>query len=319
MKILHILLAPFKALFSLLGRIRLKYWVVFLVLLILLSPIWYYAGYHIYRWFDVMKFPGNGTTYDAGIPEKEKGVIITKTLVEQLEWELNSPFGWSGNDINPITRLMDNRANRQKGVRYASLMYTEYFAQHFAKLGANDAEDEELKKARETYLMLSPDKFWFPSAEGSYKRAIKLIKGYADRLGQGKATYNVRTDDLFTFLEFTTGEKLMGYALGLLLENNENVSWFKLDDYMEEAKGISLVIRDMVRVVSELYPEMEQKGGARNLEVAMTNLDKICIFDPILVTAGKGDSLVADHRRKLAGYLMFARDRIQDVQQSMRR
>jgi hypothetical protein len=48
-------------------------------------------------------------------------------------------------------------------------------------------------------------------------------------------------------------------------------------------------------------------------------MDRVCTFDPLLVLRGHHDSIMADHRGKIARYLISVRERINDVAQSIRR
>jgi hypothetical protein len=45
----------------------------------------------------------------------------------------------------------------------------------------------------------------------------------------------------------------------------------------------------------------------------------VCTFDPLVVLRGRHDSIMADHRGKMASYLITIRERLNDVAQSIRR
>jgi hypothetical protein len=80
-----------------------------------------------------------------------------------------------------------------------------------------------------------------------------------------------------------------------------------------------LVLRDFVRTFVTLYPEIKQKGGEENVRIAFRDMEQICTFDPLIVLRGKHDSFTADHRGKMARYLISLRERINDLTQSIRR
>ena len=51
----------------------------------------------------------------------------------------------------------------------------------------------------------------------------------------------------------------------------------------------------------------------------MRGIDRICDFDPLIVLRGDHDSVMADHRGKMARYLIEVRERLNDVAQSINR
>jgi hypothetical protein len=48
-------------------------------------------------------------------------------------------------------------------------------------------------------------------------------------------------------------------------------------------------------------------------------MERVCTFDPLVVMRGRHDSIMADHRGKMASYLISIRERLNDVAQSIRR
>jgi hypothetical protein len=239
----------------------------------------------------------------------------------RLEQEMNSPFGWSVNDliISP-TRWLDNRANRQRGTIFATRMLTNFFATNLAKYGKVDAENENLKKARETYFAFTADSWWFPSSESQYKKGIELLKQYeADLIREdANAIFNLRTDDMYNMLAFIISNQFLDQPLGLLVQSNDEVAYSDLDDRIYYTQGVILVLRDALRTFVHLYPEVKEKGGEENIRIAFREMDQICTFDPLIVLRGDRDSIMADHRGKMAKYLISVRERINDLAQSIK-
>ena len=73
-----------------------------------------------------------------------------------------------------------------------------------------------------------------------------------------------------------------------------------------------------MRTFVHLYPEAEEKGGKENIHIAFKEMDQICTFDPLMVLRGDHDSIMADHRGKMARYLISIRERINDLAQSIK-
>jgi len=80
-----------------------------------------------------------------------------------------------------------------------------------------------------------------------------------------------------------------------------------------------LVVKDLLRTFVRLYPSIKEKGGKDNILIAYQEMELMCTFDPLVVLRGKHDSMAADHRGKMARYLISIRERINEVAQSIRR
>ena len=252
--------------------------------------------------------------------EVQKGAALSAALRNRLSQEMKSTFGWSVNDlwVSP-TRWLDNRANRQRGTIFATRMLLNFYSTHLSKYGAVDAENAQLKEAREKRLAFTEDSWWFPSTEKEYRKGIALMQQYESDLLSNRAVFNMRSDDMFDLLDFITGRQLLDQPLGLLVQSNAEVSYTDLDDRIYYTQGVILVLRDLLKTLFSLYPEIEAKGGSDNIRVALREIDQICTFDPVIVLRGDHDSVMADHRGKMARYLIAVRERLNDVAQSIRR
>ena len=252
--------------------------------------------------------------------EPEKGAALAQAMINRMEEELNSPFGWSVNDlwISP-TRWLDNRANRQRGVIFATRMLVTFYATHLAKYGTVDAENEWLKEAREKRFAFSEDNWWLPSSEGEYRKGIELVQKYETALKDGKAVYNMRTDDMYNLFTFILSNQFLDQPLGLLVQATEDVPYMELDDRIYYTQGVILVLRDFLWATVQLYPSIREKGGSENIRIAFQEMERVCTFDPLVVMRGRHDSIMADHRGKMASYVISIRERLNDVAQSIRR
>ncbi|MEJ2284323.1 MAG: DUF2333 family protein [Desulfobacterales bacterium] len=308
-----------------------KWLVLILLAFILIWPLsagLYWTVYKAYTVMDSTRFPKLDQnildplqTTTPTSSQAQKGAVLSASIRNRLEQEMNSTFGWSVNDllISP-TRWLDNRANRQRGTIFATRMMITYFSTNLAKYGQVDAENKDLKEARETYFAFSADSWWFPSTEDQYEKGIKLLKKYEADLVKGdpKAIFNLRTDDMYNMLTFIISKQFLDQPLGLLVQSNEEVPYTELDDQIYYTQGVILVLRDVLRTFVKLYPEIQEKGGKENIKIAFREMDQICTFDPLIVLRGKHDSIMADHRGKMAKYLISVRERINDLAQSIK-
>ncbi len=124
---------------------------------------------------------------------------------------------------------------------------------------------------------------------------------------------------MYNMLDFIIGKQFLDQPLGLLVQSNDQVPYTELDDHIYYTQGIILVLRDVLRTFVHLYPGIKEKGGEDNVHIAFQEMELMCVFDPLIVLRGKHDSMTADHRGKMARYLISLRERINDVAQSIRR
>ena len=307
-------------------------WVVLILLAFILiwplSASLYWIVYKAYTVIDTTRFPEldqhleelQQKTIPTSSPA-EKGAALSAAIRNRLEQEMNSTFGWSVNDllISP-TRWLDNRANRQRGTIFATRMLTTFFSTNLAKYGQVDAENDDLKEALEKYFAFTSDSWWFPSSEDQYEKGIALLKKYEADLVRGdpNAIFNLRTDDMYNMLAFIISKQFLDQPLGLLVQSNDEVHYTDLDDRIYYTQGVILVLRDVLRTFVYLYPEVQEKGGKENIRIALREMDQICTFDPLIVLRGDHDSIMADHRGKMARYLISVRERINDLAQSIK-
>jgi hypothetical protein len=308
-----------------------KWAVLILLAFILIWPLsigLYWTVYRGYTILDQTRFPDldpnitillQETTSDS--PPSKKGAAISAAIRNRLQQEMNSTFGWSINDliISP-SRWLDNRANRQRGTIFATRMMVNFFSTNLAKYGKVDKENEYLIEAREKYFAFTSNKWWFPSSESQYEKGISLLKKYESELlrDNTEAVFNLRTDDMYNMLEFIISKQFLDQPLGLLVQSNADVPYSELDDRIYYTQGIILVLRDVLRTFIHLYPEVAEKGGEENIRIAFKDMHQVCTFDPLIVLRGDHDSIMADHRGKMARYLISIRERIDDLAQSIK-
>lgn len=255
------------------------------------------------------------------IKDVGNGALLIDATFNQLERELESFYGWSVNDIFPATAFMDNRANRQRGIIFSTRMLENFFSTRLSKLGKADNENSNLKKIREESLVFSADKYGiliFPSPESKYREALKLKDAYKKELLEGKAVFNLKTNDLYDLLYFITSESFLDQAYGEVIE--ENISFGQVDDKIYYVQGVILVLRDFVNALAKIDENsILDKGAIENLLIALDNMDEVCKFDPFIVVKGEGDSMWADHMSKVSKYIAVIDKRLSDVMMSIKR
>ncbi|MBQ3892721.1 MAG: DUF2333 family protein [Desulfovibrio sp.] len=283
-----------------------------LLFLGILFAVW--GSQKLYTLIDRVKFPAFQVNVAEGMSDEDKGVELLSALTHRLEAELGSTFGLTTNDIIFNRWVLDNRAYRQFGSYVATKMLFDNYSTNIAKLGANDRENNDLYEARMNNLSMGPKRWGIlglPSAEGNYKKALSKAEKYKKDLKAGKAVYNCRTDDLYSALNVILGETVLGYAQGLL-NNSQDIPFYTLDNRIYEAQGVVYVVRDYLKAMYELYPEIAAKNNKQNMDEAMHYMDLICNYDPLYITSwfNSGELIIS--------YLLFTRNRIADIRDSLR-
>ena len=255
---------------------------------------------------DPMPVPAEASKLD----ETQKGKLLIDAVTHQMRYELNSVFGWTFNDMLFNRFVLDNRAYRQYGVFHATKALMDLYSVTIAKLGSNDKESPFLYQARMNGFAIDPRSFMFPSAEGAYEKALKLVDKYKASLDDGTGRFNCRNDDVHAAFSLVVSEHLLGYAIGLL-ENVANEPFYTLDNHIYEVQGIVLVVRDFISTLAQLYPDTLQNAD-KDLAAAMGYLDAICTYDPLIITStfNCGEVILAD--------LTFAKSRLEDIRNSIR-
>ncbi|WP_319760141.1 hypothetical protein [Maridesulfovibrio sp.] len=265
--------------------------------------------------------------------ETLKGRVLALAIVSRLETELAD--GWTPQYlfVNPKSHF-DNAVNRKLGVLTATTLLQKFFSTTMAKYGSMDPENKWMQEARERDFTYGPRIWGFfeRSSNSAYEDGVANVHKYADKLIDTKvakkkkddvrAIVNIKASEIYEMLTFILSKNFIDVPLGWLSAPGGSLSWSDLDDRVYFAQGMTLVLRDVVTVLQELYPEKitnVDKGGTQNLEEAMTAMNKICTFNPAIVLRGKEDSMFADHRGKMARYMFTVRERLHDVADTIRR
>jgi hypothetical protein len=236
-----------------------------------------------------------------------KGVTFTDAAIGPLEFELNDRFwGWRPNDIINLT---DNINNFQLGVLEVTRRTVVLLAERLSRTGTTDAFDPHLENAM-NWLMVRSTRYWFPSPESKYKESIKEVKAYRDALMKGRGSFFTRTDNLIPLL--SSYEDLLGSCdENLVKQKNEDgkkVSLFKADDYFYYAKGVANAMATVLEAVHhDFLKTIKSRHAEELLHHAIASCHQAAGLDPLLITNGDLDGILANHRANMAAPISHAR------------
>ncbi len=256
----------------------------------------------------------------AATPAREpvKGEVFTLALIKIMGDQVNKTwFGWRPNSIVfGKMGLTDNVNNIQLGVLEVARRTVVVLNEHMTRFASTEAYNPRVNEAM-NFFMVSPDKYWFPSASGKYREAMQDLEKYIEDLQKGRARFYTRVDYLIALL--SNYKDLLGSSFHNLLKDTEAdgkpVPWSMVDDYFYFSQGISLAMAEMLEAVTkEFHQELQKKNSHKLLEDAIHALHAASHLSPWVVTDGAKDGILANHRANMSTYIGEAEHLVSTMQ-----
>jgi len=239
--------------------------------------------------------------------EPVRGEVFTRALIKIMDDQLNrSLFGWRPNSIFfGKLGVTDNVNNLQLGVLEVARRTVVVLNENMTRFATTEAYNPNINEAM-NYFMVSADKYWFPSASGKYREALRDLERYIEELNRGRSRFYGRVDNLIALL--ANYKDLLGSSFHNLIKDSEAdgkpVTWWVSDDYFYFAKGIALGMAQMLEAVStDFHPELQKKNSHKLLEDAIHALHTASHLSPWVVTNAAKDGILANHRADMGSYL----------------
>ena len=253
--------------------------------------------------------------------EPVKGEVFTEALIKIMDDQVNQTwFGWRPNTIVfGKMGLTDNVNNIQLGVLEVARRTVVVLNEHMTRFATTEAYDPRVNEAT-NFFMVSPDKYWFPSASGKYREAMQDLKKYIEGLRKGRARFYSRVDYLIALL--SNYKDLLGSSYHNLIKDTEadgqSISWFMVDDYFFYSQGIALAMSEMLEAVTkEFHAELQKKNSHKLMEDAIHALHAASHLSPWVVTNGAKDGILANHRANMSTYIGEAEHVISTLQSQL--
>ncbi len=260
---------------------------------------------------------------EAPADDKARAVCLAEALVQPLEEELDSLFGWLPNDILLVPRIIDNKTSYQRGVIYATRSASEVLARTAARFGDRDTLPHMLVDATQKNFAYADDVWgWWAlyNTEKRYRDGIADWRLWASRVTSEKVKqaqiYNMTTSDIVEVMNWAI--KTMDYALGVL--NDDKVGHFYSDNVIYYVKGLSRVVDNVIEGLLVCDSSIMERGGRENVEELVKRLQMISIFNPIYVVGGSygvGDSFWPNHIAAMARHVDVVSNRLTDIRNAM--
>lgn len=252
------------------------------------------------------------------------GEIFGTTLKTIVLHELDGRSGWRPNDFllwGPYV-MADNNASRQLGIILAVRESSRVMKDHLTKI-SSDEYDINLREA-DNLFRNDPTKFWFPSAEGRYRKGAEFLQIYLDGLKTTPPTskpMNHRNVEAIRLFQAYTD--LLGDAHANLYKTEETdgspIRPWRNDDYFYEAQGMAHVMYHLVQALQrEYHKELETRPTIKQImEEVSTSLGKAALLKPLIVLDGSAESLVANHRKNLQVFIDEARQKMYSIREEL--
>jgi len=244
------------------------------------------------------------------VPTPVKGEAFTRGLIKIMDDQVNqATFGWRPNSILfGKLGLTDNVNNLQLGVLEVARRTVVVLNESMSRFALTEAQNPYVNNAM-NFFMVSPEKYWFPSASGKYREAMANLDRYIDDLKHNRSRFYTRVDNLIVLMNHF--RDLLGSAFHNLVKDTEadgsKVSWFVCDDYFYFAQGVALGMAEVLEGVKEDFADqLLRKNSMKLVEDAITALRAASELRPWVVTNASKDGIMANHRANMATYIGHA-------------
>ncbi len=253
--------------------------------------------------------------------EPAKGEIFTRALIKIMDDQLNRTwFGWRPNSLLfGKLHLTHNVNNIQEGVLEVARRTVEVLNLNMTRFATTEAYNPQVNEAM-NYFMVSPDKYWFPSASGKYREALHDLQVYIDDLHRDRSRFYTRVDYLIILLG--NYKDILGSSFHNLIKDTEEdggpVGWWASGEYFYHAQGIALGMAEMLEAVDrEFQQELQKKDSHRLLKEAILSLHAASRLSPWVLTNASKDGFFANHRANMSTYIGDAEHMISSLQSSL--
>lgn len=241
--------------------------------------------------------------------EAPVGTATVVTMAALMRAQLNGFGGWLPNDLpGSPGYFLDNLPSFQLGVLQVIRHGTRVLRDNLSRQRTSDAVHREADSAYSAFAN-DPRRWAFPSAEGAFQRGIASLDRFGQELGT-TAHFYPRADNLIQLLDPLISE--LGAVNTLLLEAREGdkVAWSKIDDNFYYAQGAAFAMLGLIRAVRRDFAEvLKDKNALEITELILKSLQQ-SQFEPLIITNGDKDGILANHSNNLKAYLDDARQKM---------
>jgi hypothetical protein len=251
-----------------------------------------------------------------------RAVLTAAALIErevvQHPWVANDPFFLPGH-------YLDNMPNFQQGIVYALSRFTVLLADQIGRARGSSQVDPDLDTA--VGLLKYPGDVWVfntktslmptASSEAQYRAARKALLNYNQRLGDGKAVFDPRSDNLIATLDSIAGD-LGSQSAIIEAYLHEGRFWLlegHADDIFYSTKGrlyaYFLVLRAMGQDYAQLIRDRDLTNVWNNM---IQSFAEAIALQPLVIVSGAPDSqFLPSHLASQGFFVLRARTNLREI------
>ncbi|TNE61495.1 MAG: DUF2333 family protein [Alphaproteobacteria bacterium] len=233
-------------------------------------------------------------------------------------WTANDPAfmpGW----------WLDNTPNYQKGIIGAVSRFTFELRDQIGRTRGSSSVDPDLESAAGN-LSKEPDRWLIDfstsmmptrTSDSYYREAARSLDAYNARLAAGNAVFERRSDNLLATIDrialdlgasSAALERYIGENAGGVLPD------FGADDLFYQVKGQVYAYTVILTALRADYAKViEDRELAQLYDELLKSLSAAAQLDPLMVTNGARDGILANHLSTQGFYLLRARTQLREV------
>lgn len=310
-------LGGFFAAISLGGKMR-----ILVGLLLFLALGWGAAMFITSTVDDNPDFASSGTLDPATHQGGSRAVTVAAALIDrevnQHPWVANDPFFLPG-------YYLDNMPNFQQGIVYALGRFSVLMSDQVGRARGSSQVDPDLdaaagllKYAGDVWIF-NPKTSLLPTAssEAQYRDARKRLLNYNQRLREGKAVFDPRSDNLTAMLDSIAGD--LG-SQSAIIENylREHKFWLvegHADDIFYSTKGRAYAYYILLRELSHDYAQVIKERDLTNVwDNMLRSFREVATLHPyVIVSAAPDSQFLPSHLAAQGFYLLRARTNLREI------
>lgn len=262
------------------------------------------------------------TAPDPAVPVGSHAVAVAAALIErevsQHPWVANDPFFLPG-------FYLDNMPNYQQGIIYALGRFTVQLGEQIGRARGSSQIDPDLDKA--AGLLKYPGDVWVfnpktslmptASSEAQYRAARRALQSYNQRLIEGKAVFDPRSDNLLAALDSIAGD--LG-SQSAIIESHLRAGRFWLleghsDDIFYATKGRMYAYYLLLRALGQDYAQLIRDRDLTNVwNNMLLSFAEALALRPMIIVSGAPDSqFLPSHLAAQGFYVLRARTNLREI------
>lgn len=260
---------------------------------------------------------------DSAAPPGGSATVEAVTYLVRRETELHN---WTPNDPFVLPGWwVDNTPNFQKGIMGAVSRFSFELRDQLGRRRGSSSVDENLEKAASN-LSIEPER-WIIDMSTSllptkpsdqyYREALGQLDTYNAQLGTGQSVFDRRSDNLLATLDrIALDLGASSASLDTYIGDHAGgiVPDFGADDLFYQVKGQVYAYTILLKAIRKDFAEViENREIAALYDDLLKSMSSAATLDPLIVTNGAVDGILANHLSMQGFYLLRARTQLREV------